>query len=61
MPLDERGGAADESSVELLLSVWLVKGFAVPDEKLEPRERGRKPARRDMSGSELGDRDSDSR
>jgi hypothetical protein len=51
MPLEERGGAADdESRVELLLSVWLVKGLVVPEERLEPRERGRKPARRDMSG-----------
>jgi hypothetical protein len=50
MPLDERGGA--DSSVELLRRLCLVKGFAVPDERLEPREWGRKPARRDMSGSE---------
>lgn len=57
MPLAERGGTA-ESSVELLLSDCWVKGLAVLEEKLEPREWGRKPVRKDMSGSELGNKDS---
>lgn len=58
MPLPERGGNC-ESMVALLRSVWLVKGFpecAVEKFAFELRELGRKPPRKDMSGSELKDK-----
>lgn len=51
MPLAERGGAA-ESKVELLFSVCWVKGLEVLEGRLAPRERGRWPVKKDMSGSE---------
>jgi hypothetical protein len=54
MPLPDRGGAA-ESSVELLRRLWRVILSAL-EEGLEPRECGRKPASKDMSGSERGNK-----
>jgi hypothetical protein len=53
MPLAERGGAA-ESRVELLRSWCCVKGLVGLELKLEPRDCGRRPAKKDMSGSERG-------
>jgi hypothetical protein len=54
MPLADRGGTC-ESSVALLRSGCDVKPFPVLKLLLAPREPGRIPARKDMSGPELED------
>ena len=68
MPLPERGGAVDKLRAELVRSEcncewdwdWGTKGRVALEEVgnlvLELREWGRKPPRKDMSGSELADR-----